>query len=102
MIEKPKSKQSSDEFWEYTRSLHGKPCIICSKPSVPCHIRSRGAGGLSDPNSVIPMCVPHHNLQGSKGWKYMWDKFVQIRVELTKRGWEVKDILGVYKLAKID
>ena len=48
----------------YLAFIRGKPCLICNRPSVPCHVRRLywGAGTGVKPHDycTIPLC-PEHN-----------------------------------------
>lgn len=62
-------------------------CVICGSRNIDrCHIKSRGSGGTDDEWNLLLMCRRHHQMQHSKGWKYMADKYEEIDLELRARG----------------
>lgn len=100
MTEVPKPKRIEDK--ELVRSYHTKRCVICRKYAPdPAHIKTRGSGGDDVPENILPLCRNHHSEQGQKGFKYMVTKYPLLVKQLAARGWEVKEVFGIWKLTKI-
>lgn len=65
-------------------------CCICgSRPTDPCHVRSRGAGGPDTDWNVIPMCRKHHSEQHQSGWGKFLKKYFAVKWKLEALGWEM-------------
>lgn len=67
--------------------FRGKRCLVCGKPSDPCHIQSRGAGGDDEEWNLISLCRFHHTAQHSLGWSTICRSFPIVRIELQRKGW---------------
>jgi hypothetical protein len=69
-------------------TYHAKLCAACGcRPSDPCHIRSRGAGGPDLPWNIIALCRTHHTEQHKIGWDRMMRKYPQVRMFMIQNGW---------------
>lgn len=64
-----------------------KPCVICGKPSDPCHIKSRGSGGDDAHSNLISFCRTHHQQQHAYGWAKLCFKYPLVVFVLEKKGW---------------
>ena len=86
---------------ELLKSYRTLRCVICSKyaPDA-CHIKSKGSGGDDVEDNILPQCRAHHTEQHQKGWKHMVDKYPILERNLSARGWEVREVFGVWKLTK--
>jgi len=67
----------NQKFLQYIRT---KPCLVCGKPSVACHIRKQywGAGTGIKPHDycTIPLCPIHHNeLDVTLGYRNFQDLY---------------------------
>lgn len=61
---------------EWIRTL---PCLVCGNlPSQAAHVKSRGAGGLSE--DLVPLCHTHHAEQHAIG---MGSFMVKIGMDLS-------------------
>lgn len=69
-------------------TYHDRACLACgARPSDPCHIRSRGAGGPDTPWNLVPLCRRHHTEQHTIGWDTMLRKYPKVFSELSRLGW---------------
>lgn len=84
-----KSKRVVDE--DALARYRGKPCAICSKPSDPAHIKSRGSGGNDADWNLISLCREHHSIQHSLGWTTFFKKHPIIKAILTRKGWSLDE-----------
>ena len=54
----------------YLAWIRTKPCLICRKPSVPCHVRQlywgAGTGTKSHDYCAIPMCPEHNTYENER------------------------------------
>lgn len=76
-------------------------CLACSRPADdPDHIRTRGAGGGDTVENVAPLCREHHAERHHRGVRHMWTKYPMFRVGLQRRGWEIEEIFGRWKLIR--
>lgn len=64
------------------------PCIVCSRGSDPCHIRSRGSGGGDEEWNLIPLCREHHQVQHKIGWVRFCKKNPGVARVLDQNGWK--------------
>lgn len=78
------------------------PCDACGRtPTDRAHLKTRGAGAGWNEDEFIHLCREHHIEQGW-GWAKFADKYPTVMRQLTRKGWEIKDILGVRKLVRKD
>lgn len=94
----PKKKRLKDT--EALREARTRPCIICRKPSDPCHIRSRGAGGADEEANLLSCCREHHQEQHQIGFVRFAERYPAVRRHLEARGWEIVDVFGLKRLVR--
>lgn len=100
MTEVPKPKRIEDK--DLTKSYHTMRCCICRKYAPdPAHLKTRGSGGDDIPENILPLCRAHHTEQGQKGFRHMVVKYPIFAKHLASKGWEVKEVFGIWKLTKI-
>lgn len=87
MSPKPSRKRDDDAL----AAVRGQPCLICARPSDPCHVRSRGAGGGDESWNLMRLCRRHHNEQHAHGWRVMAYKHSAINLDLRLKGWSFDD-----------
>ena len=73
-------------------------CVICFKPSEPCHIKTFGSTRIDEEWNMIPMCRTHHNEQHKIGWEKMVEKYLAINIELQSKGWTWEYLLGKLRM----
>lgn len=81
-------------------SVRGKKCLICTNPSDPAHIKSKGSGGDDTADNVFPLCRTHHQRQHQIGWGRFAKEFPIIYFELEKRGWQIINEFGRERLVR--
>lgn len=67
-----------------------------------CHIQSRGAGGEELPFNLLLMCREHHAMQHQLGWAAMIERFPRLEKVLRKKGWGLREIMGVVKMVRLE
>ena len=72
-------------------SFHERPCLVCGRQSDPAHIKTRGSGGDDVEENVMALCRIHHTEQGAIGWQRMSNRYPPVRIELTRKGWQIDD-----------
>jgi hypothetical protein len=64
-----KGKYKNKKYLTWIKTL---PCLICGKPSDPCHVRrgywGSGMGTKSHDYCAIPLCRDHHNYANEREW----------------------------------
>lgn len=81
----PKSSRKSDD--DVLQLFRHKPCILCGKPSDPCHIKSKGSGGPDEEWNLIALCRDHHIQQHKMGWFVFCQRNLRTEHELDQKGW---------------
>ncbi len=78
-------------------------CVCCGAagPSDPAHIKSRGAGGKNDGDSVIPLCRSCHVKQHLMGMCHFAFEVPAVRQALFDRGWDIVEQFGKLKLVRL-
>lgn len=84
----PKPKRLDDR--EAMDLVKGSPCLICQRPSDPCHIKTRGSGGPDIHWNMMPLCRQHHGEQGQSTVKFL-EKYAAVRFYLKKKGWRLDE-----------
>lgn len=80
--------------------VRGSSCVVCSKPSDPAHIKSRGAGGDDIPDNLIALCRQHHSEQHQRGWVRFAEENINLLVALEAKGWVIEELFGTKKLVR--
>lgn len=93
-----KTKRLSDK--EALAKVRGSPCVICKKPSDPCHIKSKGSGGHDTEDGLIALCRWHHSEQHYCGWPSFVATYPVVGFVLRKKGWVFEKRFGVIKLVR--
>lgn len=94
----PKIKRIKDR--EVMDAVKALPCLICKRPSDPCHVKSRGSGGDDVVSNMLNMCRHHHTESGAIGWDRFIQKHPIVGFVLWSKGWQIQDMFGVKKLVK--
>lgn len=81
---------------EVLDKFRGKPCLVCSSPGEPDHIKSRGAGGTNEEFNLWSLCRSCHTKRHNLGFITFVSRHRVLQLELVKKGW----VLGGSKLAK--
>jgi len=74
-------------------SYRGKPCLVCEKPSVGHHIKTKGSGGDDAPYNLMPLCFIHHRRVHDLGLTLFAKVFPMIAIYLIGHGWEYDHFL---------
>jgi hypothetical protein len=76
-------------------------CAGCGgSPTDRAHIKSRGAGGGDEESNVVALCRRCHQRQHQVGWSKFMAERPAVADALDRKGWEVRDVLGVEKLVR--
>jgi hypothetical protein len=77
-------------------------CVACGLFGVVdrAHLKTRGAGAGWGDDEWIALCRMHHVEQGQSGWHRFLLKYPAVADAIEKRGWEVREIFGVFKLVR--
>lgn len=93
----PKQKRLIDP--DAMDRVRGAACVLCRRPSDPCHIDAKGGGGHDAEWNLVQMCRSHHTEQHTLGWYRFSQKYSVMKIVLERKGW----MFGMYnKLTRKD
>lgn len=72
-------------------AVRGKPCLVCHRPSDPCHIKSKGSGGPDAAWNLIPLCREHHSMQHKVGIVTFIKRYFYVYTTLIQLGWKLEN-----------
>ena len=77
-------------------------CEACGRfhPLDRAHIKSKGSGGSMGPDNLLALCRVCHQAQHRWGWAKFVEEFPRVARELERRGWEIREELGVMRLRR--
>lgn len=73
-------------------AVKGQPCVVCRRPSDPCHIKSNGSGGDDTHWNLMPLCRNHHTEQHKIGWITFMRKYKAVEMSLASKGWYLNEL----------
>ena len=71
--------------------VRGSPCIVCTRPSDPAHIKSKGSGGPDSSWNLAALCRVHHTEQHAIGWVTFARKYIRVQIDLKAKGWVIEN-----------
>jgi len=83
-----------------TKSISGRPCLVCNLPSDACHVKTKGSGGDDVLDNLIQFCRLHHVEHGQIGWVRFCEKYPNVELELNTKGWFIENQFNRKRLVK--
>lgn len=77
-----------------------QPCIVCSQPADPHHLKTRAAGGHDVEFNLMPLCRVHHTEIHKLNNVRMAEKYEAVKNWLIKHDWSICPVANKYKHEK--